>query len=139
MRKVLPMIQAKAVRVTLGILLTTADIFVAFFLVLGGWNATNSHPITGYICMAFGPVLLYLSSGIWTKNQLKLAIRVALYAGAFVALGVSAGVLIAVHALPQTSDTGVFYIGIVVLLSAALLSGLHLRLVRQELSAALHA
>lgn len=123
-------------RFGLGVLQNVADLVVAFFLVLGGWNATNSHAAIGYSCMLLGPVLLYLSSGMWTEGKWKLIGRVIFYGGALLALGLSATVLISVHAFPSI-DGYVIYLLIGGLFLAVFLSMVHLWLVRRE-SAALH-
>lgn len=121
-------------RFGLGVLLNVIDLVVAFFLVLGGWNATNSHAVTGYSCMLLGPILLYLSSGIWTRGNWKLLSRIVFYGGALLGLGVSAAVLISVRAFPSV-DGSVVYLLIGGLFTSVLLSILHLRLSRRESAA----
>ena len=44
-------------RNSLGVLQNMIDVIAAFFLILGGWNATNSNTLAGYSCVALGPVL----------------------------------------------------------------------------------
>ena len=63
--------------------LSGTDLFFAFFLVLGGWNATVTHPFTGYACIALGALLLYLSSGIWRKRKIEVVLRLVFYWGPF--------------------------------------------------------
>jgi hypothetical protein len=121
-------------RFGLGVLQNAVDLVVAFFLVLGGWNATNSHAVIGYSCMLLGPVLLYLSSGMWTGGTWKLIGRTIFYGGALLALGLSATVLTSLHAFP-TVDGDVIYLLIGSLFLAVLLSMVHFRLVRRESAA----
>jgi len=115
----------------LSVFLNAIDLLVAFVLVLGGWNATNSHPSIGYACITLGPVLLYLSSGMWTKDRWKLIIRAAFYAGAFLFIGGGAAVLIGNQALPL-GGRWVVYLGILALFVTFLLSLFHYWLVKRE-------
>jgi hypothetical protein len=125
------MIDRRASTVGLGILQNVIDIVVAFVLVLGGWNATNSHPFTGFMMVVFAPFLLYLSSGVWTKDTWKLISRLALYTGLLFVLGVSVAALLIFHAFPSV-DGYVIYVVLGALLVVVLLSMAQLRLVRRE-------
>jgi hypothetical protein len=121
----------RPLRIAIGILLTATDLLTAFFLVLGGLNATVSHPVTGYVSVAAAPLLLFLSSGIWTKSRLKLIIRLFLYAGTFVALSVSTIVLVAAHAVPVSDNSWVMYLALGLFLAAVFLSAVYLRLIKK--------
>jgi hypothetical protein len=125
-----PPMNKKIPKVGLGILLNLADIVVAFFLVFGGWNATVSHPMTGYISMAMAPILLYFSSGMWTKRNWQLISRLVLYAGSFVVSGVSTAVVRIGHG-PFPDDV-VVYLVVSGLFVIVLLSALHLRLMTER-------
>jgi hypothetical protein len=118
-------------RVGVGLLLTVVDVIVALGLMLGGWNATNSHALAGYACLLLAPSLLYLSSGVWTKQKWKLVIRLVLYGGAFFALAASTAVLLGVRAFPLTNGIAI-YLLIGSLLLAVLLSVFHLVLLKRE-------
>jgi hypothetical protein len=61
-------------RVSLRLLLSFVDVIVALGLLFGGLNATNSHPLAGYATHLMGPILLYLSSGVWTRQRWKLQV-----------------------------------------------------------------
>ena len=117
---------AVVLMVGLGILLNVTDLVVAFSLVLGGWNATNSHPLTGYITMAMAPVLLYLSSGMWTTQNWKLISRLVLYGGVFLVLAVSAAVFIIRRV--RFIDDFLTYVLVTGFFILALLSDIHLNL-----------
>ena len=118
------------VRSGIGLLLIVVDVIVALGLLLGGWNATSSHELTGYICLLLAPSLLYLSSGIWAKQRWKLLSRLVLYAVALLALAVSTAVLLSVRAFPSAGIAIYLLIGL--LLLAVLLSVLHLVLAKRE-------
>lgn len=120
-------------RNTLGLLQNAIDLIAAFFLIFGGWNATNSNTLAGYSCITLGPVLLYLSSGMWTKQIGKLIGRSVFYGTAFLALGLSVIILASVHAMPSV-DRWVIYLVLSVLFGAFALSLVHLRLVRQQVA-----
>jgi hypothetical protein len=137
MPEVLRMKDLRMLVAIVSFLLNATDLLLAFFLVLGGWNMTNSHALIGYACMASGPLLLYLSFGIWTNENWKLVARIVLYAGAFLALAISATVLISVHAFPSV-DGFVVYAVVAALFLATLLSIVHFRLVKRETVASLH-
>jgi hypothetical protein len=114
-------------RNSLGLVLNGIDILVAGVLALGGWNATNSHPMTGYIAMGMAPLLLYLSSGVWTRQTWKLITRLILYAGVFVMIVViSAASFFAT--LPDARF--IYWLGAGFLMSV-LISATHFRLVRK--------
>jgi hypothetical protein len=118
-------------RFSVGLLLTVVDMIVALGLLLGGWNATNSHALVGYTCLLLAPGLLYLSSGVWTKQRWKLVSRIVLYGGAFFALAASTVVLLGVRAFPATNGIAI-YLLIGSLLLAVLLSVFHLILLKRE-------
>jgi hypothetical protein len=118
----------------LKVCLNAIDLFVAFFLVLGGANATVSHPITGSICMVMAPFLIFLSIGLWTASRQKLIIHAVLYWGAFSVLGVSIAVAIAVRALHNSEDTWVILGVVAVFFAAALFSTIEFRLNRNTCS-----
>jgi hypothetical protein len=130
----LPIRNTRVLRSGLGILQNVIDSVAAFFLILGGWNATNSNAVFGYLCMALGPVLLYLSFGMWTRGTGKLVGRIVFYGVALLALGLSTAILASVRGLPSV-DRWVIYLVIGVLLGTVLSSLAHLRLVRQEVAA----
>jgi hypothetical protein len=119
-------------RVCVGFLLCAVDAVVAMGLLLGGWNVTSSHALTGYACLLLALGLLYLSSGVWTKQRWKLVGRVAIYAVAFSGLAVSTVVLLVVRAFPSTTNSIVIYPLIGSLFLVVLLSMFHLILVKQE-------
>ena len=112
----------------LKVCLNAIDLFVAFFLVLGGANMTVSHPITGSICMLMAPFLIFLSIGLWTASRQKLVIHAVLYWGAFSIFGFCAGFLLVVGALLNAQDDRVVYGVITVFLVAAVFSTIQLRL-----------
>ena len=120
-------------RNSLGLLQNVIDLIAAFFLIFGGWNATNSNTLVGYSCMTLGPVLLYLSSGMWTKQMGKLIGRSVFYGTAFLALGLSVTILASVHAMPSV-DRWVIYLILSILFGAFALSLVHLRLVRRHVA-----
>jgi hypothetical protein len=117
-------------RAGVGLLLNVVDVIVALGLLLGGWNATRSHELTGYACLLLAPGLLYLSSGVWTRQRWKLVGRLVLYGVAFLALAVSATVLLIVRAFPSASIAIYLLIGLLFL--AVLLSVFHLILSKRE-------
>ena len=118
-------------RVGVGLLLNVVDVIVALGLLLGGWNATNSHALVGYACMLLAPGLLYLSSGVWTKQPWKLVSRVVLYGTACFALAASTAVLLGVRALRSTNRIAI-YLLIGSLLLTVVLSVFHLMVVKRE-------
>jgi hypothetical protein len=118
-------------RLSVGLLLCIIDAIVALGLLLGGWNATNSHALVGYACMLLAPGLLYLSAGVWTKQIWKLVSRFVLYGGAFVALAASTAVLVGVRAFPSNDGIAI-YLLIGTLFMTVVLSGFHLILVKRE-------
>ena len=96
--------------------LSGIDLFFAFFLVLGGLNATVSHPLTGYACVILGPVLLYLSFGVWRNRKLEVLIRLILYWGASVLVGGSVLVIaVGGRALPDDGWVVVAVVGLLLL------------------------
>jgi len=119
------------VRVGIAILLNFTDLVVAFFLILGGWNATVSHPVTGYAAIAFATILLYLSVGLWTKGKWKRISRIVLYGGAVLIAGGSAIVLISTNTAPLEGRF-VVYLVMSILLFSVLLSIVHFRLLEKE-------
>jgi hypothetical protein len=121
----------RSIRVGVAIVLNLTDLFVVFFLVLGGWNATVSHPVTGYVAIVFAPVLMYLSAGLWAKGHWRSLGRIVLYGGAFLVVGVSAVVLLSVHAAPSEGKF-VVYMALSILLLEVLLSIVHFRLLMRE-------
>jgi hypothetical protein len=129
--QLLPMTNAIKLRVSVGLLLTVVDVIVALGLLLGGWNATNSHTLVGYASLLLAPGLLYLSSGVWTKQRWKLVSRLVLYGGAFFALAASTAVLLGVRAFPSSNGIAI-YLLIGSLLLTFLLSVFHLILVKRE-------
>ena len=131
MSHLLPMMTLHSIRVGIAVLLNVGDLVVAFFLVLGGWNATASHPVTGYVAMVFGPILVYLSVGLWTNGTWRPITRIVLYGGALLALGVSAAVLIGARAVPS-EERFVFYLGVSILFLSVLLSIVHFRFLGKE-------
>jgi hypothetical protein len=122
------MIDTKPFTASIRILLNLTDVLVAFVLIFGGWNASNSHPLTGFAMVVFAPLLLYLSSGMWTKDKWKLISRLTLYAGLFLVLGVSVAAEIIFHTFPSV-DGYVVYIVLAALLVVVLLSVAQLRFV----------
>src|ERR1700719_4375989 len=102
-------------RASVGLLLNVVDVIVALGLLLGGWNATRSNQLTGYACMLLAPGLLYLSSGVWTKQRWKLVSRLVLYGVAFLALSVSTAVLLIVRAFPSPAIAIYLLIGLLFL------------------------
>jgi hypothetical protein len=125
------MIDTKPFIVSVRILLNLTDVIVAFVLVLGGWNATNSHPLTGFAMVVSAPLLLYLSSGMWTKDRWKLISRLTLYTVVFLVLGVSVAAEIISHTFPSVEGY-VVYIVLAALLAVVLLSIAQLRFVRRK-------
>jgi hypothetical protein len=115
----------------LGVLQNVVDLFTALALVIGGWNATNSHPIVGYSCMVLAAILLYLSSGMWTIGRGKLTARIVFYSAALLALGVSVAILSVFRALPATGRPVIFW-GVGCLSVVVLLALIHLRLSRTK-------
>lgn len=118
--------------VAVGVLLNGMDLFFGFFLVLGGWNLTNSNPTAGYACMALGLTLFYFSTAIWTKRRFPLISRAVLYWVTFCCLGVSAAVLTLARSLRFVDGRLVFGI-IFLLFVAALSSTIHLRLIKRDI------
>jgi hypothetical protein len=123
----------RSIRVGITILLNVTDLVVVFFLVLGGWNATVSHPVTGYVAILFAPLLTYLSVGLWSKGEWRSISRIVLYGGAFLVVAVSAVVLLSLQAAPSEGRF-VVYLALSVLLLNVLLSVVHFRLLAQERS-----
>ena len=121
--------KTKALTFAFSVLLSGIDIFVAFFLLLGGWNLTNSHPVSGYICIGLGPTLFFLSWGLWTNRILKLIGRLALYWMAVALIGVSVFPHYFTKFAHRSSDDWIGYGTAVLILLTALLSTLHLRFI----------
>ena len=120
----------RKLRASVGLLLNVIDVIVAIGLLLGGWNTTSSHELTGYACLLLAPSLLYLSSGVWTRQRWKLISRIVLYGVAFLALAVSTTVLLSVRAFPSSGM--VIYLVIGLLFVAVLLSVFHFILSKRE-------
>jgi hypothetical protein len=132
MLELLPMTAKKIQSVALCILLNGMDLFFGFFLVLGGWNLTNSNPTAGYACMALGLILFYFSTAIWTKRRFPLISRAVLYWVTFCCLGLSAAALTFARSLRFVDARLVFGV-IFLLFVAALLSTIHLRLIKRDI------
>jgi hypothetical protein len=74
-------------RIWFRITLSTIDLFVSIFLIFGGGMIAGIRsPTVGYVTVGFGLFLIYLSTGMWTKQKWKLIIRFVLYAGTFAVL-----------------------------------------------------
>jgi hypothetical protein len=83
--------------IVLSVFLTLADLVTAFFSFLGGANALGRSGGVRYLTISFGVVLLYLSSGLWTKQRWKLYARLAMYGVPFCFLFVSVAVVMVVR------------------------------------------
>lgn len=120
------------VHILLRILLSATDIFCAGILLLGGLNATVSHPLTGYICAASSILLLYLSSALWRNRRREIVIRFILYATSTLFIGGSF-LLITLANRHRTLpvDFDLIALIVVLLLICTILSAVHLRKTRQ--------
>lgn len=118
------------IRTGLGVALNGADLLVSLFLIFGGFAIADRHSlIMGCVTVSCGLFLIYLSSGMWTKQRWKLMIRFVLYAGAFAILG-----LITVVGLIQrhlSSDDVFLYLVAAGFLAVVLLSAAYFRVVAQ--------
>lgn len=112
-------------RIGLGVVLNAADLLIAFFLILGGWNAVVVNPLVGYGSMLSGILLLYLSSGVWIGGEWKINFRLALYGSAAAIVLVSAASAVVRGGVRAQSPAWVAVCLIFVIL---ILSILHLRL-----------
>lgn len=112
----------------LNVSLNAIDLIFAFFLVLGGWDMTASHPITGSVCLVLAPLLLFCSFAVWKESRLSFVAHVWLYWGVFGVLGVSVVVTTVAGALHFSGDW-IIYLVVLILLVAAVLSAVRLRVV----------
>jgi hypothetical protein len=115
----------------IGGFLTLTDLTVAFFLLVGGFNATGSHPAFGFMSILLAPCLLYLTWGLWTQGEWKKVARIILYGGAFIITAISAVVLLATHSAP-VDGRFVIYVAIAAFSISVALSSAHLFAYRRE-------
>lgn len=74
----------KRLRVTLGVLLTAADVLASFFLIFGGrLIAAERSALGGYATAAIGLMLVYLSVGVWKMVRWKQIARIGFYSVLF--------------------------------------------------------
>jgi hypothetical protein len=118
---------------SIAVLLNLVDICVAAGLALGGWNMTNSHPVTGFVAVLFAPFLLYLSVALWLKRRKAMIIRIVLYGVAFLVSGVSFSILVFKHAISIDQRFLVFGATLLVII---LVSALHVWLAFRKSSGA---
>src|SRR5215831_5070966 len=87
MFKVLPMKEGSFLSI-LRLFLTSIDVVVSLFLILGGgYIATSRSILIGGTSVILGFFLLYLSVGLWTNRRWKQLTRLCIYGlGSFVLL-----------------------------------------------------
>jgi hypothetical protein len=128
------MTHARAPYIILGVLLNAIDLFFVSILVFGGLNMMISHPVTGCVCVVLAPILLYLSTAVWTRKRLSLISRMLLYWGALAVFSVA--VFSTGHLSHLSSDDWIANGLILLLLVAALSSTAHLRLLKRTVTTA---
>ena len=128
MPEVMPMIAPKPFRVALGVLLNAVDLLVSFFLLFGGGFVVNERSaIAGYVSVGFGLVLIYLSTGMWTKGKWKLVTRLGLYGGTLCVVLVTLVSFVVVRHEPFGKQTPLPSIS-VFLAATVIFSSIHLRI-----------
>jgi hypothetical protein len=132
MPEVLPMSVPKHFKVALSVLLNAVDLLVSFFLIFGGGFIANQRSaITGYVSVGFGLVLIYLSTGMWSKGKWKLVTRLGLYVVTLCVVLVTLIVFVTVRHEPPSEQTPlpsilIFFAAIVIF------SAIHLRVANRS-------
>jgi hypothetical protein len=116
--------------ILLSVLLTMADLLTAFFSLFCGRLLLDRIASAGYLIISSGVVLLYMSSGLWTKQCWKLYARLGIYglAFCFFFLGVAGGMALGgPHFMPPAA-----YAVVVVAAVIIAASWMHLRLTLRQ-------
>lgn len=129
------MISTKSAEHLISLLLNAVDVVFAFFLIVGGLNATNHSPSIGYGCVAVGFGLLYLTTGMWIGGRWKLITRLVIYVAAAGVILVALVDVVFVRHEPLAAQYPVPIV-LVLLVANDLLSIAHLR--QTKLKSPLH-